>query len=66
MNTFYLKYVPYAKIPEWEAVGWRVADPNKPSHHCYYAKIMKWEGSGDPIIPNEDTAPGATRPKKSA
>lgn len=46
-NYFWVQYVKIKDIPSFESVGWRVRDTKAPSHHCFYGKIMKWEGDSD-------------------
>lgn len=63
MSYFYLKPVIYEDIPAYEKLGWRVRDESKPSHHCFYAKIMKWEGEGEPVEPENARSTQCTEPK---
>jgi len=48
MTHFYTRYVRYKDIKAYEKLGWRVHDPKNPSHHCHYAKIMKYTGDQEP------------------
>lgn len=54
MTYFYIKYVSHKDIPKYEKLGWKISDRQKPCHHCYYGKMMKWEGEGEPKEPSRE------------
>lgn len=51
-EEFY-KYVPHHQQKMWEDLGWTFhCDLGPP--HAAYSSLYKWEGSGQPVVPNSE------------
>jgi hypothetical protein len=46
------RYVPYADVPDWAALGWE-PDGSGPLHppHGFFSVLMTWMGKGEPREP---------------
>lgn len=52
MIAFY-RYVPHARVEEYEALGW-IDCGMCPGHHGVYSRRMKWEREEEPREPESD------------
>lgn len=54
----HLRYVSYAEIEAYEALGWRQVPVRRAVHHDAYSRLMEITCEGDPVEPTkEETAP---------
>jgi hypothetical protein len=47
-----MRFVPHSNVKAYEALGWEDRGFS-PGHHGVHSRVMKWEGEGEPIEPNQ-------------
>lgn len=45
------RYVPHARVPDYERLGWINTDALAGCHHGEHAELLKWPDDGEPVEP---------------
>lgn len=52
-GTSYFRYVPYERVPAYDAIGWRALDGLAGTAHGEFSVLCEWRGEGEPVEPRE-------------
>ena len=51
-DAFHIRYVAHSRVPEYEALGWRVAGTGRGmGGHAIYSTLMRFDGEDTPPEP---------------